>query len=97
MTPEFLSSLISLSITSLAFAAVAGCIARDKGRKVVPWVVVCAIPLVNFFCMLYLVAASNLRLERKLDAILAQASRHPGGTLASSDALGSGLRSETVL
>jgi len=97
MTPEFLSSLISLSITSLAFAVVAGCIARDKGRKVAPWVVVCAIPLVNFFCMLYLVAASNLRLERKLDAALAQLSRYQGGATTNAEALGSGLRSETVL
>ncbi|KKB64426.1 hypothetical protein WM40_05785 [Robbsia andropogonis] len=96
MTPETLSSLISLLITSLAFAVVGGFIARDKGRHVTVWTIVCVIPLVNFFCILYLVAASNLRLEQKLDALLAQAGRidERVGTAGS---LGAGLRAETVL
>ena len=97
MTQEFLSSLISLSITSLAFAVVAGFIAQDKGRRVAPWAIVCVIPLVNFFCILYLVASTNLRLERKLDAVLAQLGRQEADGRSRNALDGGNLRSETVL
>ncbi len=97
MTQEFLSSLISLSITSLAFAVVAGFIAQDKGRRVTPWAIVCVIPLVNFFCILYLVASTNLRLERKLDAVLVQLRLHAADGRTRDDLAAAGVRPETAL
>lgn len=63
-------SLVSLIITSLAFGLVGYFLARDKGRNVLVWTIVTIIPLLNVFCLAFLVGASNLRMERKLDAIL---------------------------
>ena len=45
-------------------------LARDKGRNVALWTVLGMIPVVNFFCIWYFVGAANLRLERKIDALL---------------------------
>jgi len=71
-TPDYNPvSLISLLITSIAFGVIGYSLARNKGRPVLPWTIVCLIPLLNIFCLTFLVGASSLRIERKLDALLA--------------------------
>ena len=58
-----ISALISISAHLLA---------KDKGRNVLLWTILALIPLVNFVCMLFFIGASNLRLEKKIDALLEQ-------------------------
>lgn len=55
-------------------------LAKDKGRNVSLWTVLGLIPLVNFICMFFFVGASNLRLEKKLDALLEQ-NRNAAGSV----------------
>jgi hypothetical protein len=47
-------------------------LAKEKDRNVVKWTILGAIPIVNFVCIWFFVGATNLRLERKLDDILAE-------------------------
>ena len=64
----FLPLLIILVLTAIP----AHFLAKDKGRNVALWTVLGLIPLVNYICMFYFIGASNLRLEKKLDALLEQ-------------------------
>ena len=59
-----------LIILSIGMSISAGLLAKDKGRNIVLWVVLALIPVVNFWCMPYIIGASNLRLEKKLDSIM---------------------------
>ena len=63
-------SMLPLIILSLAAMVVANLLAREKGRPVVLWTILAALPVVNFVCVWYFVGAGNLRLEAKLDRIL---------------------------
>lgn len=45
-------------------------LAKDKGRHAGLWAILCLIPGINAACMFFLVGSTNLRIERKLDAIL---------------------------
>ena len=76
-------SLFSLLITSIAFGVIGYALARNKGRHVLPWTIVCLIPLLNIFCLTFLVGASSLRIERKLDALLARQNASEAGTALS--------------
>lgn len=64
------ASLWPIFATSIGFALVAFCLAKNKGRRTLPWTLVALVPLINMFCLTFLVGASNLRLERKLDKLL---------------------------
>lgn len=66
------ASLVSLVITSLAFGVLGHFLARDKGRHLWLWTIASLVPVINIFCVAFLIGASNLRLERKLDALLAR-------------------------
>jgi uncharacterized membrane protein YciS (DUF1049 family) len=57
---------------SLLIAVSAHLLAKDKGRNVALWTLLALIPIVNFACIWYFIGASNLRLERKLDALMNQ-------------------------
>ncbi len=69
-TPFSPASLWPLFATSIAFALLAFCLARNKGRRTLPWTLVALVPLINMFCVAFLIGASNLRVERKLDTLL---------------------------
>jgi hypothetical protein len=71
-TPEtnVFMSLIPLVIMGLALGIVGHFLAKDKGRPVLRWTVLCVIPFINIFCLMYLIGSTNLRIEAKLDAIL---------------------------
>lgn len=64
-------SFIPLVLLSLIFGFVGHYLAKDKGRPVVKWTIISFIPVINYFCMIFLIGCSNLRLERKLDELLA--------------------------
>lgn len=67
-----LMTLMPLVFMSLLMAVSAYLLAKDKGRNAVLWTILAFIPILNFACMWYFVGASNLKLERKLDALMNQ-------------------------
>ena len=52
------------------FAGLGYLLAKEKGRNTRNWVILGVIPGVNVFAVSYFVGATNLRLERKIDALL---------------------------
>ncbi len=75
--PSMLISLLPLMFMSLAIAIGSYFLAKEKGRNTLKWTILGAIPMVNFACVWFLVGATNLRLERKLDQILAELKSRP--------------------
>ena len=71
-SPNMLATFLPLIFMSLPMAVSAHLLARDKGRNVVLWTVLALIPILNFACIWYFIGASNLKLERKLDALMNQ-------------------------
>ncbi len=67
-----LLSFLPLIIISLFFGIVANKLAKEKGRNVTLWTVLGSIPLVNGVCLPFFVGAANLRLEEKIDRLLAR-------------------------
>ena len=63
-------SFIPLLIFSLIIAIVSYLLAKEKGRNLVLWTVLGALPMVNFICISFFIGAANLRLERKIDELL---------------------------
>lgn len=59
-------------LVTLGFAIVAYKLAREKGRNVLLWTILGAIPVLNFVCMPFFVGAANLELARKLDEIISR-------------------------
>jgi len=62
---------------SLFIAVGAYLLAKEKGRNTLKWTILGAIPLVNIICIWFFVGATNLRLERKLDQVLAELKKRP--------------------
>ena len=65
-----LMGFLPMLLMSIPMGIVAHVLAKQKGRHVVLWTILGIIPLVNMFCTWYLVGASNLLLEEKIDRIL---------------------------
>lgn len=63
-------SLIPYLFVCLTLGIAGYFLAKDKGRPAGRWAVFCLIPGINAACIFFLVGATNLRIERKLDAIL---------------------------
>jgi hypothetical protein len=63
--------LLRLLLPSLILGFIGHALARDKGRPVVKWTIISFIPIVNCIGMIFLIGCTNLRLERKLDELLA--------------------------
>ncbi len=63
-------AFIPLLLMSLAFGILGYFLAKDKGRPLLRWTILCAIPGLNIYCLVYLIGCTNLRIEAKLDAIL---------------------------
>lgn len=59
-----------LLLLSLPPAIMSYLLAKEKGRNVVKWTILGAIPVVNMFCISYFIGAANKKQEEKLDAIL---------------------------
>jgi hypothetical protein len=56
-------------IFSLGIIPVSYKLAREKGRNVVLWTVLGAIPILNVICVWFFIGAANLRLEVKIDEL----------------------------
>ena len=65
-------SLLPLLLMSVVITVSSYLLAKDKGRNVVKWTVLGAIPFLNIFCIWFFVGATNLRLERKIDSLVAR-------------------------
>jgi hypothetical protein len=70
-TPPSPLLFLPLLMASMVMAIIANILARQKGRSVVAWTILGAIPFVNFLLAWYFAGAINLRLEEKLDRIVA--------------------------
>jgi O-antigen/teichoic acid export membrane protein len=75
--PSVFFSLLPLIFMSLFIAVGSYFLAKEKGRNTLKWTLLGAIPMVNFVCIWFFVGATNLRLERKLDQILAELKNRP--------------------
>ncbi len=78
--PDPLLAFLPLLLMSLFIGIVAHLLAKEKGRKIWLWTVLGFIPAVNFWCLPFFIGAANLRLEAKIDAVLAanqSSSRQP--------------------
>jgi len=62
-------SLFPLILMSLFMSITAHLLAREKGRNVLKWTILGAIPVVNALCFGFFIGAANLRLERKMDEL----------------------------
>ena len=69
-TSDFIIQLIPMLAFSLGIIPVSYKLAKDKGRNVVLWTILGAIPILNIFCVWFFIGAANHRLERKLDELL---------------------------
>ena len=69
--PSPFLSLLPLIFMSIPAAIVAFMLAREKGRNVVKWTILGAIPIFGFLFIWYFVGAANWKHEKKLDDILA--------------------------
>jgi hypothetical protein len=67
--PDVLIQLIPMLVFSLGIIPVSYKLAREKGRNVVLWTVLGAIPILNVICVWFFIGAANLRLESKLDEL----------------------------
>lgn len=75
--PNAFIQFIPLLFIYIAFGFVARRLAKDKGRNVTKWTIWGFIPFVNVFLAPYFLGASNLRLERKIDALLRAQGKDP--------------------
>jgi O-antigen/teichoic acid export membrane protein len=78
--PSIFISLLPLIFMSLFVSVGSFFLAKEKGRNVVKWTILGAIPLVNFACVWFFVGAANLHTERKLDQILAELQKNSSRT-----------------
>jgi len=65
------AQLMPMIIFTIAFGVTAHCLAKEKGRKVVLWTILGCIPVINFLLIWFFIGAANLKLERKVDELLA--------------------------
>jgi hypothetical protein len=65
-----LMSFIPLLVVSVLLGVVGHFLAKDKERPVLRWTILCIIPFVNLYCLMFLIGSTSLRFERKLDEIL---------------------------
>ncbi|MBD8530716.1 MULTISPECIES: hypothetical protein [unclassified Massilia] len=70
--PSMLAAFLPLIFMSLLMAVSAYLLAKEKGRNVALWTILALIPIVNFACIWFFIGASNLKMERKLDALMEQ-------------------------
>ena len=77
MQPDPVLQFLPLLIVSLPFGFVARALAKEKGRNVLKWTVLGFLPFINVMCVWYFAGAANLRLERKIDALLSAQGKDP--------------------
>lgn len=76
--PNIFISFLPLIFLSVLIAISANLLAKDKGRNVMAWTVLGAIPVLNWAFIWYFIGATNLRLERKIDEVIARLAASDG-------------------
>lgn len=69
-TMPTLVSFVPLITMSILMAVCSFLLAKEKGRNVLAWTILGAIPFINFACIPFFIGSTNFRLECKLDKIL---------------------------
>lgn len=69
---ENLTSFLPLIFMSVLTVIPAHFLAKEKGRNVTKWTILALIPIVNFACIWFFIGAANLKLERKVDDLIAR-------------------------
>jgi hypothetical protein len=67
---QFLPFVLFAVLNGLVFGITAYLLAKEKGRNVAVWTLLGLIPFLNLGFIWFFVGAANLRLERKIDALL---------------------------
>jgi hypothetical protein len=70
---SLLLQLVPMLVMSLGIIPIAYKLAKEKGRNVVLWTMLGAVPILNILCVWFFMGAANLRLERKFDKLLERA------------------------
>ncbi len=71
-----LLSFVFMLLFFIPLPFIAHKLAKEKGRNTVLWTVIACVPFLNFLALWYFVGAANLRLERKIDELLAKVTEH---------------------
>jgi hypothetical protein len=71
-TEATLLSLLPLILVTLPIGFIARMLAKEKGRNVTTWTILGFIPIVNYFAVIFFIGAADLKLERKIDQLLAK-------------------------
>jgi hypothetical protein len=68
--PDPLLSFLPLLIMTIPLIFICRQLAKEKNKNVGLWTVLGIIPAINYFSVLYLIGASNIQLENKIDRLL---------------------------
>ena len=71
-TESTLLSLLPLVLMTLPIGFISRTLAKERGRNLTTWTVLGFFPVVNYFAIIFFLGAANLKLERKLDELLAK-------------------------
>jgi hypothetical protein len=74
-TESTLLSLLPLVLMTLPIGFISRMLAKEKGRNLTTWTVLGFFPIVNYFAIIFFLGAANLKLERKIDELLAKQAR----------------------
>lgn len=72
----FLASFVPYVLISIVLGFMSRSLAKEKGRNIALWTVLGFIPFVNFFSWGYFIGAANIRLENKVDQLLAKSAEN---------------------
>jgi hypothetical protein len=70
--PSTLLTFLPLVLISLFMAIPAHLLAKEKGRNVMKWTILALIPIVNIPCFWFFIGAANLKIEKKIDYLIAR-------------------------
>jgi hypothetical protein len=69
-TASPLASFLPIIILSVTWSITAFLLAKQKGRKPFLWAILALLPFINFLLIWYLIGASDLKHEEKINEII---------------------------
>jgi hypothetical protein len=75
ISPSPLVQLLPLLIVTIIYGGVAIAIGRRKVENLILWTVLCLIPIVNMFALIFLISKTDLRVLKELDELRARLDR----------------------
>ncbi|RZT95746.1 hypothetical protein EV201_0371 [Ancylomarina subtilis] len=73
--PNPSAAFLPLILIFLVIAIAVYKLAKEKGKNVALWTMLACIPIVNIISVIYIVGATNSRLEAKIDRLLKELDR----------------------